>query len=113
MKTILNVTLIVMTILLAAAAVAGGYWLLVNNTSLLSGSGGEGMPPAAMTNAGDQLAGQPPARPEGGERGGASIGMGLLQVFVTLAKLAGVGAVVFLVEKAINRVSKKRAASLA
>jgi hypothetical protein len=109
MKTILNIFLMTTVILLIATAVAGGYTLIVNNSSLASSPGGEGGQPPAMTGTGDQTTGQPPARHEGG----ASAGMGLIQVLITLAKLAGIGAIVLLVEKGIDLIGKRRADSLA
>jgi hypothetical protein len=104
MKTILNIVII----LFVAAVVAGGFSLIVNNTSSASGPGGEGGQPPAMTATDGQTAGQRPERP-GGE--GASIGQGLLQVLVTLAKLTGITVIVLLVEKGINLLSKKRTVS--
>jgi hypothetical protein len=108
MKTILNIAII----LLVAAVVAGGYALIVNNTSIASGPGGEGGQPPVMTSANGQTAsGQMPARPEGGPdregEGGASIGQGLLQVLVTLVKLAGITAIVLLIEKGFTQLGKR------
>jgi hypothetical protein len=104
MKTILNIVII----LFVAAVVAGGFSLIVNNTSSASGSGGEGGQPPAMTAIDGQTTSQRPEHPEGGDEG-ASIGQGLLQMLVTLAKLTGITVIVLLVEKAISLLSKKRA----
>jgi hypothetical protein len=106
MKTILNIVII----LFVAAVVAGGFSLIVNNTSSASSSGGEGRQPPAMTTTDGQTTDQRPERPEGGGEG-ASIGQGLLQVLVTLAKLTGITVIVLLIEKGINLLSKKRTVS--
>jgi len=104
MKIILNILII----LLVAAVVAGGLSLVVNNTSIASADGGEGGQPPAMNGTGTQSAAQRPARPDGGDEGGASLGSGLLQVLVTLTKLAGIGLVVLTVQKIIGLSSKRR-----
>jgi hypothetical protein len=111
MKTILNILII----LFVAAVIARGFTLIVNNTASTSGPGGEGGQPPAMTSADGQTM-QPPSHsevsPGGEDNGGASLGMGLLKILVTLAKLTGITLVVLFVEKAISLLSKKRIASL-
>lgn len=108
MKTILNIILI----LLVAAVVAGGFYLVVNNTSIASGPGGEGGQPPSMTGSEGARPERPEGMSEGGEHG-ASVGQGLIQVLVTLAKLAAITVVVLLAEKGISLVSKKRTAAVA
>lgn len=98
MKTILNIVII----LLVAAIVAAGFSLIVNNTSLASGSDEEGHQRPTMSADGEM-----PTRPEGDHEEGASIGVGLLQVLVTLAKLSGIAALVLLAEKGFSLLSKR------
>jgi hypothetical protein len=99
MKTILTTVMNIVIILLVAAIISGGFSLYVNNTS---SSGGEGGQPPAMTSADGTM----PAHTEGGE-GGTSIGFGLIQVLITLAKLAGITVVVLLIEKGVTLLGKR------
>jgi hypothetical protein len=95
MKTILNIIII----LLVAAVIARGFSLYVNNTST-SISGGESGRPAMNAD------GTMPDRPEGGDAG-SSIGQGLLQVLIVLAKLAGITVIVLLIEKGVTLLGKR------
>ncbi len=108
MKTILRI----IVILLVAALVAGGFALAVGNTSsATTGFNAEGgQPPAMTTGANGQSTQQMPSRPEGGfgdREGGASLG-GLLGIFGTLAKLAGITVIVLLIEKGIGLLTNKK-----
>ncbi len=98
MKTILKI----ITILLMATLVAGGFHLIVNQTTSLSSSDPAGEQPPALAN----TSGTRPEGPEGPDEGGASFGLGLLQVLVTLAKLSGIASLVLLTEKALERVQQ-------
>jgi hypothetical protein len=94
MKTILRI----IVILLVAAVIAGGFTLAVNNTSIAAaGVGGEGGKP---TDANEQTL-QPPSRPD---EGGV---FGLVEILGTLGKLAGITALVLLIEKAVAQFGKR------
>jgi hypothetical protein len=101
----MKIILRIFVILLIAAAVAGVSTLIVNNTSLASAPGGADRQYPAMTSTGGQFA-QPPARLEGGGEHGASVGRGLIEVCITLAKLGGITIVVLLVQKSLNLLRK-------
>jgi hypothetical protein len=98
----------IMIILLVAAVVAGGFSLTVNNTSIASRPGGEGgQAPAGISGT------KAPARPEGGRNEQASIAGGFAGLLGTLAKLAGISAVVQLFQKAISHLRKSTTVRLA
>ena len=103
MKTILRI----IAILIVAAVVAGGFSLAVNNSSIASGTDMEGGQPPVMTSADGQSV-QPMDHHEGGEEGGVSITRGLSEVLVTLAKLAGITAVILLVQKTFSLLPRRK-----
>ncbi len=110
MKTILKI----IVLLFIAALVAGGFYMVVENTSSTAATDGRSFPPM------DNSDGTRPERPEGMlERGGhdnehgASFLGGLAGVIGALIKLTIVIAIALVVEKGINLLGKKRAASLA
>jgi len=105
----MKIILRIIVILLVAAVVAGGFSLAVNNSSSTSSS--EGDQPSAMTDASGQTL-QPMDRPDGGEKDGASLAGGLSGVLVTIAKIAGITALVTLIQKAFDTF-KRRKLSLA
>jgi hypothetical protein len=98
MKTILRI----MLILLLAALVAGGYNLAFGNSSG-SASNFSGQAPSLGTNSA-----QPPARPDGGERDGGASAAGLLGIFVTLAKLAGITGLVLVLQKGLGLLMNRK-----
>jgi hypothetical protein len=103
----MKIILRIITILLVAAVVAGTLTLIVNNTaSATSGPGGEGGQPPSMNSTNGQMPARPEGGPNGDREGGASIGQGLLQVLVTLAKVAGITVVVLLIEKGVSLLKK-------
>jgi hypothetical protein len=102
MKTVLNI----IVILLVAAVIAAGLSLVVNNTSIASGPDRAGGQPPAMSDTGTTA--QRPARPDDGGEGGVSLGSGLLQVLVTLAKLTGVTMLVLAIQKIVGLSLKRR-----
>jgi hypothetical protein len=103
MKTIMKIVVI----LLVAAVVAGGFSLAVNNSSLAGTSPAEGGQPPALTNSSSSSITQTTFRPEGSDREGGSIAGGLADVVGTIAKLAGITAIVLLLEKAFSLLSKR------
>ena len=91
MKIIFRIILI----LLVAALVAGGYSLAFGSSG--TGSNFSGQAPVFGTNNSQRL-----ARPEGGERDGGASGAGLLGIFVTLIKLAGIVGLVLALQKGLS-----------
>ena len=102
MKTILKI----ITILLVASVVAGGFVLAMNKTSSAF-SLIEGDQPPSMAAVNYQLAGQPMARPEGGENE-TSISHGLSGIFFTLIELTGITAIVLLLENLISMLRNRK-----
>ena len=105
-----NILYILVILLIAAAISAGTYTLVENNSS--SAAMQEGGTPPNMTSADGQM----PARPEGGSHGGgehgASFGGGMIGVLSVLAKVAGITAIVILLEKAFAFFQKPQASQL-
>jgi hypothetical protein len=119
MKTIFRILII----LFLAAVISAGFYYAVNQaptTSIPAGEGqqfpaltnpgGDGRQLPAMNDSGGQTAGLRPDHRGGGERDGASAGFGLLAVLATLAKLAGITAVILLIDSGINLFRRKHAA---
>ena len=96
--------LYILVILLVAAAISAGTYALVENSN-----------PSATTNM-TSADGEMPTRPEGGNREGgehgASFGGGMMGVLTILAKVAGITAIVVLLEKAFTLFQKPRVAQL-
>lgn len=90
----------IVVILLVAAVIAGCYTLIANQTSRVSGSDPDIGRPAALT----RTDGTRTERHAGA--GSVSLGMGLQQVLVTLAKLSGIAILVLLIEKVIGRIQQ-------
>jgi len=110
MKTILRIVII----LLLATLVAGTFNLAVNNTTSTAGSNSAGgQTPAQGTDSG-----QRPSRPDGGgegregREGGASLGAGLLGLLVSLAKLAGIGAIVLFLQKGLRLMTNSKTGTI-
>ena len=96
--------LYILVILLVAAAISAGTYALVENSNTSDAT--------TMTSAGGEM----PARPEGGSHEGgehgASFGGGMMGVLSVLAKVAGITAIVFLLEKVFAFFRKPRASQL-
>lgn len=103
MKIILRIIII----LLVAAIIAGGFYVIVNRAGLAGGATGGDFRPAFNTSNGSQ---PPTGFDGGGERGGqgGSLGEGLAGVLGTLAKLAGIGALVIFLQKGFALLVDKR-----
>jgi hypothetical protein len=96
--------LYILVILLVATAISAGTYALVENSNS-----------SATTNM-TSADGEMPARPEGGNREGgehgASFGGGMMGVLSVLAKVAGITAIVFLLEKAFALFQKPQVSQL-
>jgi hypothetical protein len=96
--------LYIIVILLVAAAISAGIYALVENNSSSDA--------ANMTSADGEM----PARPEGGNREGgehgASFAGGMMGVLTILAKVAGITAVVILLEKSLAFFQKPQVSQL-
>jgi hypothetical protein len=103
--------LYILVILLVAAAISAGTYALVENNSA-STTMQEGGTPQTMTSADREM----PARPEGGSHEGgehgASFGGGMIGVLSVLAKVAGITAIVILLQKAFALFQKPQASQL-
>ena len=96
--------LYILVILLVATAISTGTYALVENSN------------SSVTTNMTSADGEMPARPEGGQHEGgehgASFGGGMMGVLSVLAKVAGITAIVFLLEKAFALFQKPRVAQL-
>jgi hypothetical protein len=104
-----NILYIIVILLVATAISAGTYALVENSSTSTSMQGGT---PPNMTSADGEMS----ARPEGGTREGgehgASFAGGMMGVLTILAKVAGITAIVVLLEKAFTLFQKPQASQL-
>jgi hypothetical protein len=104
-----NILYIIVILLVAVAISAGTYALVENSSSSATMEGGTSLnmnsADGAMTEGG---------RHEGGEGGehGASLAGGMMGVLTILAKVAGITAVVILLEKAFTLFQKPQTSQL-
>ncbi|HLO29750.1 MAG TPA: hypothetical protein VK249_11475 [Anaerolineales bacterium] len=105
MKTILRI----IDILLVASIVAGAFSLAMSRSLIASDSNEGGQ--TSFTSSTDQSITQPMVRPEGGDRTDGSITRGFAGVLGTLAKLAGIIALVLLIQRGFRQIAKPRLTS--
>jgi len=102
----------ILMILLVAAVLAGALTMLVNNTSIVSTLSPGAQPPAIQSADGQAI--QPMTPPAGEDyHHSASLTRGFTEVLITLAKLTGIGALVLIVQKSFNLLTRKRVARIA